>query len=228
MRSCAVAREDRSRYEKHVNVDRTSKLIVDFKASEASANDGAQLQELVGPEDQVVHADYAYNRDLARDHLRGIGARACLQMKGTRHVKLTAAQRQPNRWDARTRVRVKHVSASISNRLHADHLRYIDQKCVATAIPLTNLLHHILRVGQLHALRAWSPRETKEESPRARSLTLLPSSGHAIFLVLSLRFAPPAAAGEFFEVPLTLAKEWPFLCRAASSQSSKAVPLASL
>ena len=137
-----------------MKVDRTSKLIVDFKVTAASANDGAQLPELVGPEDRVVHADCAYNRDLVRDHLRAIGARACLQMKGTRHVKLTAAQRQSNRWHARTRVRVEHVFAIISNCLHADHLRYIGQKRIAAAIALTNLLHNFLRVGQLHALRA--------------------------------------------------------------------------
>jgi IS5 family transposase len=139
-------------YKNHVKVDRASKLIVQFKVTPASANDGAQLPELVGPEDRVVHADCAYNRELVREHLRKIGARACLQMKGTRHVQLTSAQRQTNRWHARTRVRVEHVFALIKNCIKGEHLRYVGQKRIAAAIALTNLLHNALRVGQLRAL----------------------------------------------------------------------------
>jgi IS5 family transposase len=141
-------------YKNHVKVDRRSKLIVAFKVTPASANDGAQLPDLVGKEDKVVHADCAYNRELVRDHLRASGVRACLQMKGTRHVKLTEAQRRKNRWHARTRARVEHVFAIITNCLRADHLRYIGQKRIAAAVALTNLLHNVLRFGQLRRLAA--------------------------------------------------------------------------
>ena len=115
----------------------------------ASANDGGELPALVGPEDRVVHADCAYNRELVRDYLRALGVRACLQAKGTRHVRLTEAQRQTNRWHARTRVRVEHVFALIKNCIKAEHLRYIGQKRIGAAVALTNLLHNALRVGQL-------------------------------------------------------------------------------
>jgi len=141
-------------YKNHVKVDRASKLIVEFKVTAASANDGGQLPELVGPEDRVVHADCAYNRELVRAHLQACGVRACLQAKGTRHVRLTAVQRRTNRWHARTRVRVEHVFALIKNCIRGDHLRYIGQKRIAAAIALTNLLHNILRVGQIQVLRA--------------------------------------------------------------------------
>jgi len=139
-------------YKNHVKVDRASKLIVDFKVTAASANDGAQLPDLVGPDDRVVHADCAYNRELVREHLRAHGVRACLQAKGTRHVRLTDEQRRTNRWHARTRVRVEHVFAVIKNCIHGDHLRYIGQKRITSAIALTNLLHNVLRVAQLRAL----------------------------------------------------------------------------
>ena len=139
-------------YKNHVKVDRASKLIVDFKVTAASANDGAQLPDLVGRQDRVVHADCAYNRELVRSHLRAIGVRACLQAKGTRHVRLTERQRQTNRWHARTRVRVEHVFALIKNCINGHHLHYIGQKRIAAAVALTNLLHNVLRVGQLRAL----------------------------------------------------------------------------
>ena len=141
-------------YKNHVKVDRASKLIVSYKVTPASANDGAQLPDLVGPEDRVVHADCAYNRELVREHLRSLGIRACLQMKGTRHVQLTPAQRQTNRWHARTRVRVEQVFALIKNCIKGEHLLYIGQKRIAAALALTNLLHNALRVGQLRALAA--------------------------------------------------------------------------
>lgn len=141
-------------YKNHVKVDRQSKLIVAFKVTPASANDGAQLPDLVDATDRVVHADCAYNRELVRAHLRQNGVRACLQQKGTRHVQLTEAQRQTNRRHAKTRVRVEHVFALIKNSLHSDHLRYIGQKRIQAAVALTNLLHNLLRVGQLRALTA--------------------------------------------------------------------------
>jgi len=141
-------------YKNHVKVDRASKLIVAFKVTPASHNDGQQLPELVGPEDRVVHADCAYNRELVREHLRALGIRACLQMKGGRHVRLTDEQRRTNRWHARTRVRVEHVFALITNCLKADHLRYIGQQRIAGAVALTNLVHNALRVAQLRTLAA--------------------------------------------------------------------------
>jgi transposase, IS5 family len=105
-----------------VKADCASKLIVAFKVTAASANDGAQLPELVDESDRTVHADCAYNREIVREYLKRFGVRACLQMKGTRHVQLTQAQRRTNRWHARTRVRVEHVFAVIKNSLKADHL----------------------------------------------------------------------------------------------------------
>jgi hypothetical protein len=72
-----------------VKVDRASQLIVEHQVTPASANDGAQLPDLVDQSDRVVHADCAYNRDLVHAHLHELGVRACLQTKGGRHVKST-------------------------------------------------------------------------------------------------------------------------------------------
>lgn len=141
-------------YKNHLKVDRASKLIVQFKVTAASANDGAQLPALVDAEDRVVHADCAYNREIVREYLHALGIRACLQAKGTRHVQLTEKQKQTNRWHAKTRVRVEHVFALIKNCIKGEHLRYIGQKRITAAVALTNLLHNILRVGQLRAIPA--------------------------------------------------------------------------
>ena len=72
-------------------------LIVQFKVTAASANDGTQSPALVDAGDRVVHADCAYNRETVREYLRALGIRACLQAKGSRHVQLTETQKQTNR-----------------------------------------------------------------------------------------------------------------------------------
>lgn len=139
-------------YKNHIKVDRDSKLITDFKVTSASVNDGAAAIDLIDGSEKVLHGDCAYNRDLVRDHLRRLGVRACFQMKGSRHVKLTEEQRHTNRWHSRIRVRVEHVFALIKNCIKIEHLRYLSLRRIASAVALGNLLHNALRLGQLRQL----------------------------------------------------------------------------
>lgn len=141
-------------YKNHLKVDRDSKLIVKYKVTSASVNDGAVAVELVDNTDNVLHGDCAYNRDLVRDHLRMLGVRACLQMKGSRHVRLTEEQHRINRWHSKTRVRVEHAFALIKNCIKLEHLRYIGRRRIASAVALGNLLHNALRLSQLRKLSA--------------------------------------------------------------------------
>ncbi len=141
-------------YKNHVKVDQDSKLITDFKVTSASVNDGAAAIDLIQPTDKVLYGDCAYNRDLVRDHLRRLGVRACFQMKGSRHVRLTEEQKRINRWHSKTRVRVEHAFALIKNCIKIEHLRYLGQRRIASAVALGNLLHNALRLGQLRQLAA--------------------------------------------------------------------------
>ncbi len=64
------------------------------------------------------------------------------------------AQRRSNRRKSRIRSRVEHVFALIKTSLGGLHLRYIGMPRIAATVALTNLLHNVIRFGQLRDLAA--------------------------------------------------------------------------
>lgn len=139
-------------YKNHVKVDRDSKMIVDYIVTPASTNDGKMLPLLIDETDRQVHADSAYQTPLVRTYLADLGIKAYIQVKGTRHVIITRKQRLENRRKSKIRCRVEHVFALIKNSLGGLHLEYINLDRIAAAIGLTNLIHNLVRTGQLRAL----------------------------------------------------------------------------
>jgi len=136
-------------YKNHVKVDETSKLVVDYIVTPASTNDGKILPQLVGKEDKRVHADSAYQTPFNRMYLKNLGIKAHLQVKGTRHVTLTDEQKEENRQRSVIRSRVEHVFALIENSLGGLYFEYINLDRITAAVGLTNLVHNLVRLGQL-------------------------------------------------------------------------------
>jgi len=136
-------------YKNHVKVDRDSKMIVDYVVTPASTNDGKMLPILINEEDKEVHADSAYQTPLVRTHLRELGINAFIQVKGTRHVTITDKQRRENRKKSKIRCRVEHVFALIKNSLGGLHMEYINLDRITSSVGLINLIHNLVRLGQL-------------------------------------------------------------------------------
>lgn len=136
-------------YKNHVSVDRDSKLILNCLVTAASYNDAKGLRGPVDGNDRCVHADSAYQTPFVRAYLRKLGIPGFIQVKGTRHVTLTDEQRRQNRLKSKVRCRVEHVFALIKNSLGGLHLRYINIERINSAIGLTNLIHNMVRLGQL-------------------------------------------------------------------------------
>lgn len=136
-------------YKTHVSVDRDSKLIVNYLVTPASYNDAKGLLGLVDENDRCVHADSAYQTPFVRAYLQDLDIESFIQVKGTRHVTLTDEQRRQNRKKSKIRCRVEHVFALIKNSLGGLHLRYINIERINSAIGLTNLIHNMVRLGQL-------------------------------------------------------------------------------
>lgn len=136
-------------YKNHVKVDRASKLIITYGVTPASTNDGKVLPVLATADDKVIHADSAYQTPGNRAFVRHHGIDGQFQVKGTRHVTLTRGQRRANRRKSRIRSRVEHVFALIKTSLGGLHLRYIGMPRIAASVALTNLLHNVIRFGQL-------------------------------------------------------------------------------
>lgn len=136
-------------YKNHVKVDRGSKLIVDYIVTPASTNDAKMLPILVRGEDRQVHADSAYQTPAVRTYLSDLDIKAFIQVKGTRHVVLTRKQRRENRRKSKIRCRVEHVFALIKNSLGGLHLEYINIDRITASVGLINLVHNLVRLGQL-------------------------------------------------------------------------------
>ena len=141
-------------YKNHVRVDEASKLIVSYRVTPASTNDGKILPLLVDDKDRRVHADSAYQTPMNRAYLQKLGIEAHLQVKGTRHVVLTERQKEENRERSTIRSRVEHVFALIKNSLGGLHLEYIRLDRITAAVGLINLVHNMVRVGQLRQIPA--------------------------------------------------------------------------
>lgn len=136
-------------YKNHVKVDRDSKMIVDYVVTPASTNDGKMLPVLINKDDRQVHADSAYQTPLVRTYLQGLGIKAFIQVKGTRHVTITRKQRLENRRKSQIRCRVEHVFALIKNSLGGLHMEYINLDRITSSVGLINLIHNLVRAGQL-------------------------------------------------------------------------------
>jgi IS5 family transposase len=136
-------------YKNHIKVDEASKLIVSYRVTPASTNDGKILPLLVDERDKRVHADSAYQTPMNRAYLKRLGIAAHIQVKGTRHVVLTERQKEENRQRSTIRSRVEHVFALIKNSLGGLHLEYIRLDRITSAVGLINLVHNMVRFGQL-------------------------------------------------------------------------------
>jgi transposase, IS5 family len=138
-------------YKNHVKVDEASKLIVSYRVTPASTNDGKVLPLLVDAQDKRLHADSAYQTPMNRAYLQTLGIDAHIQVKGTRHVVLTERQKEANRKRSTVRSRVEHVFALIKNSLGGLHLECIRLDRITAAVGLINLAHNMVRLGQLRS-----------------------------------------------------------------------------
>ena len=84
-----------------------------------------------------------------RPYLQKLGIDAHIQVKGTRHVVLTESQKEENRQRSSIRPRVEHVFALIKNSLGGLNLEYIRLDRITAAVGLINLVHNMVRLGQL-------------------------------------------------------------------------------
>jgi IS5 family transposase len=141
-------------YKNHVKVDRESKIIVSYLVTPASTNDGKMLPLLVNKTDRQVHADSAYQTPLVRTYLQDLNIEGFIQVKGTRHVVLTEKQKRENRKKSKIRCRVEHVFGLIKNSLGGLHLEYINLNRITSSVGLINLIHNLVRVGQLRPTAA--------------------------------------------------------------------------
>jgi len=136
-------------YKNHVKAEKQSKLIEDYKVTEASRHDSQVLEDLVDEKDECLYADSAYKSEEHDELLSRHGIENQVHEKGKRNAPLTEEQKQRNREKSRTRVRVEHIFGFMSGTMKADRIRTIGRKRAERQVGLINLVYNMARTVQL-------------------------------------------------------------------------------
>jgi IS5 family transposase len=98
-------------YKDHTKVDAQSKLIVEYRVSDAAMHDSQVMEELIDEKDNAVNADSAYASEEMNERILEQYPHITLRIheKGARNRPLTEEQKESNREKSKVRCRVEHV-----------------------------------------------------------------------------------------------------------------------
>ena len=108
----------------HIGVDSQSKLIHSVVATAANVHDSQVLEELLHGEESCVWGDSAYTGQKAVIREKAPHAKDYTQHKGSRHHKLSEADRARNRNKSRVRSKVEHLFHVMKRQFGFTKVRY--------------------------------------------------------------------------------------------------------
>lgn len=136
-------------YKDHVKADAESKLIEDYRVSDAALNDSKPMPEMITEEDKVVYADSAYDgKPVAEAIPKNVENKICKQ--GRRGRKLTDEEKERNREYSKIRCRIEHIFGFMTGSMNGLTLRSIGMARAEFNIGLTNLIYNMFRYEYLH------------------------------------------------------------------------------
>ena len=139
-------------YKDHVKADAESKLIEDYRVSDAALNDSKPMPEMIAEEDQVIYADSAYDgKPVAEAIPANVENKICKQ--GRRGRKLTDEEKERNREYSKVRCRIEHIFGFMTGSMNGLTLRSIGMARAEFNIGLTNLIYNMFRYEFLHRPR---------------------------------------------------------------------------
>ncbi|MBK1880992.1 transposase [Luteolibacter pohnpeiensis] len=112
-------------YKNHVKADVITKLVRDFRVSDASEHDSQCLEDLVKEGEGTVDAESAYWSRGLLTILRRKKVQARICQKGAKGKPLTKAQKSENRKNSRIRARAEHVFDAQLWQMGADQIATI-------------------------------------------------------------------------------------------------------
>ena len=139
-------------YKDHVKADAKSKLIEDWKVTEASVHDSQVIEDLTKKGDGEVYADSAYRSEEIEKDLAGKEVASQIHERAYRGKPLTEEQIESNRCKSRIRVRIEHVFGFMTQSMGGLYLRYIGKARNTAAIGLINLIYNLARYEQIERL----------------------------------------------------------------------------
>jgi IS5 family transposase len=144
-------------YKDHVKADAKSKLIEDWRATEASVHDSQVIEDLTKKGDGEVYADSAYRSEDIEKDLAGKEVESQIHERAYRNKPLTEDQIENNRRKSRIRVRIEHVFGFMTQSMGGLYLRYIGKVRNTAAIGLINLIYNLARYEQIVRLDLMKP-----------------------------------------------------------------------
>ena len=136
-------------YKNHTKVGSQSKLISNYKVTDASVHDSQALGQLLEEKDkgEALYGDSAYSGQ--EEILEKYQVKGQIHEKGARNRPLTDEQKKSNKIKSKTRVRVEHVFGFMENSMGSMYFRKVGKKRAETVIGLMNLTYNMFRKIQL-------------------------------------------------------------------------------
>lgn len=141
-------REAHFGYKDTVKVDLDSKLITDYRATNASTNDAKAAEGIFTKEDKVAYGDAAYP---FIDLPENVESQICASP--TKCHPLSEKQKEANHQKAKKRCRVEHVFAGMVQMVGGTSLRCKSLVRAEFNIALLNMIYNMRRLISLNALQ---------------------------------------------------------------------------
>jgi transposase, IS5 family len=138
-------------YKNHVKVDIKSKLITRYVVTTASVHDSQVLDALLDEKDngKPLYADSAYSGEPAQEILDKHKVCSRVHRKASRGSSLARWEKVSNKYKSKTRARVEHVFAFMTNSMNGIRVQARSLKRNASCIGLMNIAYNLMRVVQL-------------------------------------------------------------------------------
>jgi len=143
-------------YKNHISIDRRFRLIRRWKATDASAHDGARLREGLldrSNTGSAVWADTAYRSAANERHMERHGFVSKVHHKKLPHREMPAPTRRANAGKSVIRSRVEHVFADQKSRMGL-FIRTVGIQRAEMKIGMANLVYNIRRFIFLERISA--------------------------------------------------------------------------
>lgn len=138
-------------YKDHVKVDAESKIIADYKVTNAAVHDSQALEDLITSKDagSTLYADSAYSGTPGLVHSIVCKVESKVHERAYRNAPLSDEQKEQNKKKSKIRARVEHVFGFMENSMNGMRLRTIGMKRTELTIGLMNLTYNFFRFEYL-------------------------------------------------------------------------------
>ncbi|HEY9006204.1 MAG TPA: IS5 family transposase [Ohtaekwangia sp.] len=139
-------------YKNHIKADVKTKLITGYEVAPANVLEGDVLPFLLDKSDrgQKLYGDKAYYQKDNEELLASKGIISRIHAKAYRYQKLTKQQQADNKRKSKTRARIEHIFAFMSNSMNRMFLRHRSINRIETSVGLMNITYNLFRLTQLN------------------------------------------------------------------------------